>query len=183
MNRLLILLLIISTNLKSQTTFELCSEELQKEIRANTSSTISWSVNPLIPYQVSNDVMTITIKNIGTYVITAKFSNGDCYSEDKLVLKIVECKETFIWVPNSFTPNGDGLNDEFGAYGVNIKEFTINVWNRWGGLIFTSNDLNKRWNGEFLGVVCQNDVYVYKITYKDTSNKYHEKIGRITLII
>jgi gliding motility-associated-like protein len=177
-----ILLLLISLNLQSQPTYELCSEEIQKEIRANTSSTISWSVIPLIPYQVNNDVMTITFKDLGTYVITATFSNGECYSDNKIVIKIIECKETFIWIPTAFTPNEDNDNEEFGAYGINITEFKIAIWNRWGEMIFFSHDLNRRWDGSYNNKVCEDDVYTYKIYYRDVKNKYHEKVGRVTLI-
>lgn len=182
MKYIVIILLFISIRLNSQATYELCNTEIQKEIRANTSSNISWSVNPLIPYQINNDVMTITFKDIGTYVITALFSNGDCYTDNKIVIKIIECKETFIWIPTAFTPNGDNDNEEFGAYGINILQFKLVVWNRWGELIFLSNDLNKRWDGFYNKKICENDIYVYKITYKDINNKYHEKIGRVTLI-
>lgn len=178
----ILILLLISLNLKGQSTFQLCSEEIQKEIRANTSSNISWSVMPLVPYQVNNDVMTITFKDLGTYVITAVFSNGECYSDDKIVIKIIECKETFIWIPSAFTPNGDTNNEEFGAYGINIVQFKMAIWNRWGEMIFFSHDLNKRWDGTYNNKVCEDDVYTYKIYYKDINNKYHEKIGRVTLI-
>jgi gliding motility-associated-like protein len=177
-----LLTLLISMNLMAQTTYELCDTYIQKEIRANTSaSNTDWSVNPLVPYQVSDDVMTITIKDIGTYIITATFSNGLCYTKDQLVLTIIECKESFLWIPNSFTPNDDRTNDTFGAYGINIKDFELTIWNRWGELLFISNDLNNRWDGTYKGKVCQDDVYTYKLSYKDVNNKQYTKFGRVTL--
>jgi gliding motility-associated-like protein len=146
--------LLISMNLMAQTTYELCDSYIQKEIRANTSaSNTDWSVNPLVPYQVSDDVMTITIRDIGTYIITATFSNGLCYTKDQLVLTIIECKESF----------------------------ELTIWNRWGELLFISNDLNNRWDGTYKGKVCQDDVYTYKLSYKDVNNKQYTKFGRVTL--
>ena len=166
----------------AQTTYELCDTYIQKEIRANTSaSNTDWSVNPLVPYQVNSDVMTITIRDVGTYMITATFSNGLCYTKDLLVLTIIECKESFLWIPNSFTPNDDRTNDTFGAYGINIKDFELTIWNRWGELLFISNDLNNRWDGRYKGKVCQDDVYTYKLSYKDVNNKQYTKFGRVTL--
>jgi hypothetical protein len=163
-----LLTLLISMNLMAQTTYELCDTYIQKEIRANTSaSNTDWSVNPLVPYQVSDDVMTITIRDIGTYIITATFSNGLCYTKDQLVLTIIECKESFLWIPNSFTPNDDRTNDTFGAYGINIKDFELTIWNRW--------------DGRYKGKVCQDDVYTYKLSYKDVNNKQYTKFGRVTL--
>ena len=177
----ILFILLISLNIRAQSTYELCDTYIQKEIKANTSASISWSVTPLIPYQVSNDVLTITLKDLGTYIITATFSNGLCMSSDKLILKIIECKETFLWVPTAFTPDGDNENDVFGAYGINIKDFKMAIWNRWGQMIFFSHDLNKRWDGKFYGRICEDDVYTYKINYTDINNKYHEKFGRVTL--
>jgi gliding motility-associated-like protein len=169
-------------NLMAQTTYELCDTYIQKEIRANTSApNTDWSVNPLVPYQVNSDVMTITIKDVGTYMITATFTNGLCYTKDQLVLTIIECKESFLWIPNSFTPDGDRTNDVFGAYGVNIKDFELTIWNRWGQLLFVSKDLNIRWDGRYKDEVCQNDVYAYKLSYRDVKNKQYTKFGRVTL--
>ena len=177
-----LLTLLISMNLAAQTTYELCDRYIQKEIRANTSApNTDWSVNPLIPYQVSNDVMTITIKDVGTYVVTATFSNGLCYTKDQLVLTIIECRESFLWIPNSFTPDGDGTNDVFGAYGINIKDYRLTIYNRWGEIIYVSEDLNKRWDGIYRNQICQDDVYAYKLSYRDINNKYHTKFGRVTL--
>lgn len=166
----------------AQSTYELCDIYIQKEIKATTSAqSTDWSVNPFIPYQVNNDVMTITIRDVGTYVITATFSNGLCYTKDLLVLTIIECRKSFIWIPNSFTPDGDGTNDVFGAYGINIKDFELTIWNRWGELLFVSDDLNVRWDGKYKNKVCQDDVYAYKLTYKDVNNKQYIKFGRVTL--
>jgi len=58
----------------------------------------------------------------------------------------------------------------------------MTIWNRWGEMIFMSHDLNKRWNGSYNNRACEDDVYTYKIYYKDINNKNHEKIGRVTLI-
>ena len=65
----ILFILLISLNIRAQSTYELCDTYIQKEIKANTSASISWSVTPLIPYQVSNDVLTITLKDLGTYKI------------------------------------------------------------------------------------------------------------------
>jgi gliding motility-associated-like protein len=177
----ILFILLICLNIRGQSNLELCDTYIEKQIRANTSANISWSVTPLIPYQVNNDMLTLTFRDLGTYVITATFSNGVCYSENKLVLNVIECKETFLWVPSAFTPDGDGDNDLFGAYGINIKEFKIVIWDKWGQMLFFSHDLNKRWNGKFYDRLCQDDVYTYRISYRDINNKYHEKIGRVTL--
>jgi gliding motility-associated-like protein len=183
---LFVFIYLSSLNINSQTIireYEICDEYLNKEIRAVTNSnSIIWDVNPEIPYQVNSNTMYITFNNIGTYVITAEFSNGLCYAEDKLIIRIIECNETFIYFPNVFTPDDDRNNDNFGAYGVNVLDFTMLVFNRWGEIIFRAEDINDRWNGFYKGRLCQNDVYVYKVTYKNTKGKQFTKIGRVALI-
>lgn len=183
MKYILYILLFICSSLNSQVELELCDFSLTKEIKANTSANqISWSVTPFTPYQIDNNTVYITFKDKGTYVITALFDNGKCYVEDKLVIKIIECEETFIYIPNSFTPNGDNDNNEFGAYGINVKEFKMLIYNRWGELIFESNDINNRWNGIYNLTPCQEDVYVYIINYTDIKNRYQQRVGKVTLI-
>jgi gliding motility-associated-like protein len=79
--------------------------------------------------------------------------------------------ETFITVPTTFTPNGDGVNDVIYAKGWGVKELIeFKIFNRWGELIFESNDMEVGWDGYYKGVLQNNDVYVYKIqalTWKD----------------
>ena len=98
--------------------------------------------------------------------------------------------EYLIWIPNSFTPNGDGKNDFWPPYplGVNIDEktFVMYIYNRWGELVYQSTDMTKRWNGtmnnkgSFDDVVM--DTYIYKISLKDLDGIKHEYFGHVNLI-
>ena len=184
MNKLLIFLCFLWNMLFSQQTIELCDDEIIKSYTAlTTAQTTEFDVIPFTAYQVDDLTVYITYSNIGTYVLTAKFSNGLCFQEDKIIINVIECQETTFWIPNSFTPNGDRDNPEFGAYGINIKDFTMEIYNRWGEILFQSNDINKRWNGEYRNKLCQIDVYGYKVVYKDIKNKIHIKYGTLTLTI
>lgn len=89
---------------------------------------------------------------------------------------------TSCYVPNSFTPNGDGVNDEFMAYGVNVSEFELLIFDRWGNLIFSTTDINHGWNGTYKGNKCQEDVYVWRIKYTDIFHNRYEKIGHVSLV-
>lgn len=79
--------------------------------------------------------------------------------------------QTFIKLPTTFTPNGDGYNDIIYVKGWGIKELiTFEIYNRWGELMFTSTDLNVGWDGYYKGKLQNNDLYVYKViavTWKD----------------
>lgn len=168
----------------------------------------SW--NPSNPNTVSESFATFTPSN-QTTTITTYFWDfyGQSTSSDKtpthqfdkqdnyaitLVLvtdhgcrdtitKVVQVRDEFLlYVPNAFTPNGDGLNDVFCAKGLGIKKFEMFVYDRWGNMIFQSGDIYKAWDGTFKGALCPDDMYVYKISVTDGSGKAHTKTGHVTLM-
>lgn len=87
-----------------------------------------------------------------------------------------------IYIPNAFTPNQNGLNEEFKVLYKNLKGAILTIYNRWGQLIFTSNDVNKGWDGTFDGNPCQQDVYYYVVDYKTTDNEAKQLKGNFTLL-
>jgi gliding motility-associated-like protein len=91
--------------------------------------------------------------------------------------------EFVIYIPDAFTPNGDGTNDGFRAYGMYIKDYDMWILDRWGGKIFHSTDLNNPWDGTYFEnkKLCQNGVYIYKIKAHDYQGKLHEFVGSVTL--
>ena len=68
-----------------------------------------------------------------------------------------------IYIPNAFTPNGDGINDTFGVKGEGIKEFRLLIFNRWGDVIFESTEAHKQWDGKVNGEPVQQGTYVYEL--------------------
>ena len=108
---------------------------------------------------------TITPKNDATYYIEVANRYG-CTAQDELRLKIV-CDNANIFIPNSFSPNRDGVNDIFYIRGRGAQEVkSFRIFNRWGQLIFerysfTTDDSSKGWDGTFKGQPANPDVYVY----------------------
>ncbi|MGE0567050.1 MAG: PKD domain-containing protein [Bacteroidia bacterium] len=99
--------------------------------------------------------------------------------------RIPKIKQSYaIYIPNTFTPNYDGLNDGFKAVGFNIKEFKLRIYDRWGELIFETNDMNTAWDGHTNGSnePIKDDVYVWKANVVDINNKAHELVGHVTLL-
>ncbi len=95
----------------------------------------------------------------------------------------VEIKFTpVLWVPNAFTPNNDGFNNSFVIVPGAIKTFEIEIFSRWGELLFSSSDTQKSWDGTFKGKPCEDGVYVYRLRYKGGDNVPQVKEGNITLI-
>ncbi|MCZ2444529.1 MAG: gliding motility-associated C-terminal domain-containing protein [Flavobacteriales bacterium] len=89
-----------------------------------------------------------------------------------------------LFIPNSFTPNDDGLNDEFQLYfNDRITELEIFIFDRWGNTLFKSNDINFKWHGKSGDLLLPLGVYAYRIKYSDDDGHIDQEIfGHITLI-
>ncbi|MBL4623782.1 MAG: gliding motility-associated C-terminal domain-containing protein [Flavobacteriales bacterium] len=87
-----------------------------------------------------------------------------------------------IYIPNTFTPNGNALNDYFLAYGKEIEYFEMLVYNRWGQLIFISDNINKGWDGTFKGENSPIGTYVWKIWYQEYSGDEGKAMGHVNLV-
>ncbi|MBI4931573.1 MAG: gliding motility-associated C-terminal domain-containing protein [Bacteroidetes bacterium] len=111
------------------------------------------------------------------------------------IIKTIEVKPEFtFYVPNTFSPNGDHINDVFSGKGMEITEYEMLIFDRWGNQIFKTNDLNIGWDGRVYPVgllsnganegveIAQQDVYVYKIQLRDFSGKSHYYNGQVNLI-
>ncbi len=121
----------------------------------------------------------------GKYVITL-IANNQYGCSDAASLNIHVKEVAGIYIPNSFTPNDDGLNDIFYAIVRDYETFDMKVFDRWGGQIFSSNDPTIGWDGTFKGTKAKMDVYVYKIAVKFKSGKESfltkNYIGSLTLV-
>ena len=86
-------------------------------------------------------------------------------------------------MPNAFTPNGDGLNDYFGVSGYNTNRLIkLKIYNRWGQLIFETNDINKRWDGSYKKLPQPVGIYIYYAEMENLNEKGITKRGVVTLI-
>ncbi len=86
---------------------------------------------------------------------------------DTITLPLRIRGETFIYIPNGFTPDGDGKNDYFLPVFSEefISNYSLTIYNRWGELVFQSLDMNLPWDGKSKGVKCKSDVYVWHLKY------------------
>lgn len=99
------------------------------------------------------------------------------------VVKIIQVEDDYsIYVPNSFTPNNDGLNDIFQAKGTGFTDYTLEVYDRWGEVIFTSHNFQTGWDGNYKEQGPKCDVYVWKIGLKTLSGKTKTLTGQVSLI-
>ena len=124
----------------------------------------------------------ISVDAAGTYVV--EISAGTCSITDRIKLSDY-CPST-LYVPNTFTPDGDGINDSFNAVGSYISDYQMFIYNRWGQLIYKTESMTDDWDGTFMGQGVQVDTYVYKIYYKtnhpDGYPVNEQKVGIVNLL-
>jgi gliding motility-associated-like protein len=116
---------------------------------------------------------------------TVEISNGEnCRVLDTVVVTLY-C-ETELFAPNSFTPNNDGINDFFSVTAINVFDFNVQIFDRWGKLIYESPNTAFQWDGTSNGKVLSQGVYVWRITYdqRNTDGSFTEKdeFGQVLLI-
>ncbi|NOX86636.1 MAG: gliding motility-associated C-terminal domain-containing protein, partial [Chlorobi bacterium] len=109
----------------------------------------------------------ITVNDEGQYWVTVT-SKESCQSADTVM--VLWGGQPF-YLPNAFTPNGDGLNDEFKPvqrYDL-VRTYHLYIYNRWGQLIFETSDINTGWDGTYKGQPAEQGTYIYKIVYTAAS--------------
>lgn len=124
-----------------------------------------------------------TYQDTGTYVVMLVVSTQyGCI--DTASQKVIVEPDFIFYVPNAFTPDGDGINDSFIGKGVFIIDYEMSIFDRWGNLIFLSDHISKPWDGKANngGDIAQADVYVYSIKVTDIKMKKHSYKGIVTLV-
>jgi gliding motility-associated-like protein len=87
-----------------------------------------------------------------------------------------------LFVPTAFTPNHDGLNDFFSSFGEFVESFRLDIYDRWGKLLFRSENVNEGWDGNLEGLPVPEGVYVYRVKVMGYNGEEMEKEGSVTLI-
>ena len=112
-----------------------------------------------------------------TFTVTFSDING-CTAADSVSVYY----DPIIYVPNTFTPDDNEFNQGFRVVASNIRSFELLIFNRWGELIYTLNDLSDYWDGSYNGFVCQDGTYVWKLTYYDFKDKKYTLTGHVNLL-
>jgi gliding motility-associated-like protein len=109
-----------------------------------------------------------------------EIENDGCYDSTNQKIMVQSCDNVFI--PNSFTPNGDGHNDQFKVYANNVTEMRMMIFNQWGQKIFETTDIANGWDGTLSGKPQPSGVYMYVCRLVLTSGEIVEKKGSINLL-
>lgn len=123
--------------------------------------------------------VTVNPQNNTCYTLEAISSFG-CKNTD--VVCITVTKDWNVYIPNAFTPDGDKLNEVFIPVGYAISEIKLTIFDRWGHVVFKSNDTVIGWDGTKNGKVCEQGVYVYQAEITAMSGEKVIKTGHVTLI-
>lgn len=118
----------------------------------------------------------------GNYDVTQVVVNATgCH--DTAHHTVIIDKEFLFWIPNTFTPDGNELNEVFKPKVIGAYDYTFLIFDRWGNKLFETHDTEEGWNGKFKGRLCENAVYVYRVYFKDdVQNKEHEYLGMVLLL-
>ncbi len=109
----------------------------------------------------------ITLQSIrNDTTVWLEVNNEGCIASDTVHI-FVEMDKKSLFFPNAFTPNGDGLNDKFEVVGdiQSVLNYKLNIFNKWGQVVFESTNVNNCWNGDFNGAACPQGTYVFKVNY------------------
>jgi len=131
-------------------------------------------------WQDNSTGATYPVTTTGTYSVKVNDNKG-CSGLDSISV-IVDCSD--IYFPSAFTPNSDGLNDLFGAEGniATIKNYSLTIYNRWGEIIFQSNDPLQKWNGKYKGSDSNAGTFVWLAKFIIANHPSEIRKGTITLL-
>jgi gliding motility-associated-like protein len=127
---------------------------------------------------------TYLVTQPGTYWVSAYIEDYKITVTDSIRVNYTDCNTPQLWIPNSFTPNGDGLNDIFRIETLDVLlEYSMLIFNRWGQMIYESNEVTKGWDGKYKGKQLESGVYTYRIEALDRIEKIKKVYnGKVTVV-
>jgi len=143
-----------------------------------------WQMNWTPPSIVNDDSSgLINIATTESAKVTMSLAHiSGCTYESSFLLRVTLAPENF-YIPNVFSPNGDNRNDEWTVFhSPNIQITSCEIFNRWGTVVYRSTTHEPTWNGQANGAACVPGVYVYVLTYSNTSGESKVKSGDLTLV-
>jgi gliding motility-associated-like protein len=148
----------------------MCPGEVRMIGINQAADSIFWSTGERDKDSISIDGLTSPIR--------VQVYNKGCLATDS-VLVSTNCD---VFIPTAFSPNNDGYNDLFNMMRNSVKSYTLKVYNRWGELVFQTNDIANSWDGTYKGIPCPVDSYTYIATGVRFNNEPFSLKGTVTLL-
>ena len=184
---------------------DVCPIVLTGTLAADNSITLNWSaytgwVNGVSNYVVEKyDATGILLQTFNTGTSTTFEDNTDDPANQLYVYvvlanandtglgqaisnEITMIKEPHLVYPAAFTPNGDNLNDVFVVFGQFVEKFEMNIFNRWGELLFTTSNLETGWDGKFKGTTQPEGTYAFIANLTDQTGRTFKRSGSVVLL-
>ncbi len=144
-------------------------------------STWHWYFNSNTQWTSSQQNPSFTYPEPGNYLVTLLVTSDKGCKDT--VSKTLTVEDNYaIYIPNTFTPDMDNLNDIFIPKGHGIKKYEMMIFNRWGEKLFQTKSIDQGWDGTYHGSECKVDTYVWKINLITINGKGKELTGNINLI-
>ncbi|MFY7965828.1 MAG: PKD domain-containing protein [Chitinophagaceae bacterium] len=145
---------------------------------SNTNTGLQFLSNPNLDNPIA--IFSNSIDSV-VYVVKA-YTKEDCFATDDIRIKVFKSLPD-IFVPDAFTPNNDGKNDIIKPTPVGITRLDyFNIYNRWGQMLFTTNEIGKGWDGSYEGKTQSSGTFIYTVQGQDYLGKVITKKGTVVLI-
>jgi gliding motility-associated-like protein len=133
----------------------------------------------------TTETITVQPEETTTYNVQVTDANG-CEVDGTIIITVIQpvCDSTDVFIPSGFSPNGDGVNDVMVVRSNFIMDMQLDVYNRWGELVFNTADPRTGWNGQFdnTGEELHSDTYAYCLKVTCTNDLSYTMLGNITLV-
>lgn len=167
-----------------------CENSLMLRCVPNEGEKVQWYKDGIALIGDTLNFIKIDTSEWGTYQYIITRNSGACESSNNYIIDSLIRSDCYapiiIYIPNSFSPNNDGFNDVFVpkiSLDEKIKDYSLQIFNKWGKEVFTTNEPVIGWDGTFLNKPCQPDVYIWKLKYRDSRKaEIINKTGHVSLV-
>ena len=154
----------------------LYGDEVVLTANSTTTGVYIWSPAEFVSCVSCQTTTTSPNQNM-VFTVSYTDENG-CSASDQVEVRY----DPFLYIPNTFTPDGNEHNNEFRVIGGNIMSFELWIYNRWGELLYTITSYDDYWDGTYNGIMCQDGTYTWKIRYYDFGYNEFVQTGHVNLI-
>ncbi|WP_235293278.1 T9SS type B sorting domain-containing protein [Portibacter lacus] len=144
----------------------------------NPDYTYEWNTGATTPSFTTDTLLETT-----TFSVTVTDENG-CTAEASITINVLlpDCDENDVFLPTAFTPNGDNVNDVLKVESNFVKKMNLQIYDRWGELVFSTTNIDEGWDGSYEGKILAPDVYAYSLSATCSNGAVFNKVGNVTLI-
>lgn len=157
-------------------------QQVQLNATQNNNYTYHWMPAEVVSStSIYNPTASPTQTTTFTILVT---DNNTCNNKDTVTVSVLntDCSSNSIYIPNAFSPNGDGINDVFKVRSLILKNMHLEIYDRWGNKVFETNDINDGWNGTYKGQQATEDAYGYYFSGECLQGNKITLKGNVTLL-